>query len=79
MGKLSTLCFASVCGFRPSKTNNGISITPWLTGLGTQNCFISAAFIGLAASSVFLVMIKYGKQFRVRSADKYFAIVAKDH
>jgi hypothetical protein len=50
-----------------------------LTDLGTQNCFISAAFIGLAASSVFLIMVKYGKQLRVRSAEKYFAIVANDH
>ncbi|KAK0384819.1 hypothetical protein NLU13_7297 [Sarocladium strictum] len=54
-------------------------VTPWLTNLGTQNCFISAAFIGLAASSAFLIMVKFGKGFRVRSADKYFAIVDKNH
>lgn len=48
------------------------SITPWLTDLGYQDCFISAAFIGMAASAVFLVMIKYGKGFRVRSAARYW-------
>ncbi|KAH6684966.1 major facilitator superfamily domain-containing protein [Plectosphaerella plurivora] len=57
----------------------GYGITPWLMDLGYQNCFISAAFIGLAASSVFLVMVKYGKGLRVRSADKYFELVKADH
>ncbi|KAF7563531.1 hypothetical protein G7046_g570 [Stylonectria norvegica] len=46
-------------------------ITPWITNLGYQNCFISAAFVGMAASLVFLVMIKYGKPLRVRSASRY--------
>ncbi|KAK5044730.1 hypothetical protein LTR84_010504 [Exophiala bonariae] len=54
-------------------------ITPWITNMGLQNCFISAAFIGLAASSVFLIMIKWGKGFRVRSAQKYFALVEASH
>lgn len=52
-----------------------ISITPWLTNLGLQNCFISAAFIGLASSSVFLVMIYFGKRFREAKRDKYWALV----
>lgn len=50
-------------------------ITPWLTNLGYQNCFVSAAFVGLAASSVFLIMIKFGKGLRVRSSSKYWSIV----
>lgn len=54
------------------------SITPWLTNLGYQNCFISAAFVGLAASSVFLIMIKFGKGLRVRSAEKYWRMVSAD-
>jgi hypothetical protein len=54
------------------------SITPWLTDLGYQNCFISAAFVGMAASAVFLIMIKYGKRLRVRSSSKYYSIVAAD-
>jgi hypothetical protein len=54
------------------------SITPWLTDLGYQNCFISAAFVGMAASAVFLIMIKYGKRLRVRSSSKYYSIVNAD-
>ncbi|KAI8933020.1 hypothetical protein NX059_009669 [Plenodomus lindquistii] len=50
-------------------------ITPWLTNLGYQDCFISAAFIGMAASAVFLVMVKYGKVLRMRSTERYWAIV----
>lgn len=53
-------------------------ITPWVEGLGYQNCFISAAFIGLACSLVFLVMIKWGKNFRVHSQTKYWSIVAEN-
>jgi hypothetical protein len=53
-------------------------ITPWLTNLGYQNCFLSAAFIGLAASSVFLLMIKFGKGLRIKSSNKYWAIVDAD-
>jgi hypothetical protein len=52
-------------------------ITPWLDNLGLQDCFISAAFIGMAASSVFLVMIFYGKKFRERSRVKYWNLVAE--
>lgn len=54
------------------------SITPWLRNLGYQNCFISAAFVGMAASAVFLVMMKYGKAMRIRSSDKYYSIVNTD-
>ena len=54
------------------------SITPWLTDLGYQNCFISAALVGMAASAVFLVMIKYGKGMRVRSSSKYYSIANAD-
>ncbi|KAH9882287.1 hypothetical protein J1614_000523 [Plenodomus biglobosus] len=50
-------------------------ITPWLTTLGYQNCFLSAAFVGMSASAVFLVMIKYGKALRSRTTEKYWAIV----
>lgn len=56
----------------------GSSITPWLTNLGYQNCFISAAFVGMVASSVFLIMIKYGKGMRIRSSSKYYSIVNAD-
>jgi hypothetical protein len=49
-----------------------------LTNLGYQNCFISAAFVGMAASSVFFVMIKYGKGLRAKSATRYWALVAEE-
>ncbi|OCT48505.1 MFS transporter [Cladophialophora carrionii] len=55
----------------------GYGITPWLDNLGLQDCFISAAFIGMAASSVFLIMIFYGKKFRERSRVKYWNLVAE--
>ncbi|KAL2678565.1 hypothetical protein Neosp_009313 [[Neocosmospora] mangrovei] len=53
-------------------------ITPWLTDLGYQNCFISAAFVGMTASLVFVVMIIYGKSLRIKSADKYEELVKRD-
>ncbi|RFU30108.1 hypothetical protein B7463_g6204, partial [Scytalidium lignicola] len=56
----------------------GYGITPWLDNLGYQNCFISAAFIGMAASAAFLVMIKYGKTFRIKSRQKYWNLVRKN-
>jgi serine/threonine kinase 16 len=56
----------------------GYGITPWLEDLGYQNCFVSAAFIGMAISAVFLVMIKWGKTFRARSRDKYWRIVMEN-
>ena len=56
----------------------GYGITPWLTDLGYQNCFISAAFVGLTASAVFLIMIWKGKYFRERYRVKYWQLV-KSH
>ncbi|KAK5712154.1 hypothetical protein LTR17_018109 [Elasticomyces elasticus] len=55
----------------------GYGITPWLTNLGYQNCFISAAFIGLAASLVFLIMTWKGKSLREAYRLKYWALVKK--
>ncbi|RAH70796.1 putative MFS transporter [Aspergillus aculeatinus CBS 121060] len=56
----------------------GYGITPWVDNLGYQNCFISAAFVGLACAAVFLVMIQWGKMFRERSREKYWAIVVEN-
>lgn len=53
-------------------------ITPWLDGMGTQNCFISAAFVGLAVVSVFLVFIKYGKSMREKSRVRYWHLVKEN-
>jgi MFS family permease len=52
-------------------------ITPWLTNLGLRNCFISVAFIGMAASSVFLFMIFKGKMLREKSRVKYWTMVGE--
>ena len=54
------------------------SITPWVDNLGLQNAFISAAFIAMAAASVFLVMIVWGKMFRERSRETYWKIVTEN-
>jgi hypothetical protein len=53
-------------------------ITAWITNLGIQHCFISAAFIGMAAASAFLIMIKWGKAFRTRSSHAYWRMVQKN-
>ncbi|KAH8433690.1 putative MFS transporter [Aspergillus melleus] len=56
----------------------GYGITPWINNLGYQNCFISAAFIGMTCSAVFLVMIRWGKTFRTRSREKYWKLVIEN-
>lgn len=53
----------------------GYGITPWLDGLGYQNCFLSVAFVGLAVCAVFLVMIRFGKGLRERSRVQYWGEV----
>ncbi|KAI1856617.1 hypothetical protein JX265_011576 [Neoarthrinium moseri] len=55
----------------------GYGITPWLTNLGYQNCFLSAALVGLAICSVFLIMIKWGKTFREMKRVQYWAEIRK--
>ena len=46
--------------------------------MGYQNCFISAAFIGMACASVFFVMFKFGKTFRERSREQYWKLVQEN-
>ncbi|QIX00143.1 hypothetical protein AMS68_005660 [Peltaster fructicola] len=55
----------------------GYGITPWLDNLGTQNCFISVAFIGLAVCSIFLLVIWKGKALRELYRVKYWNLVRK--
>jgi hypothetical protein len=57
----------------------GYGITPWIKNLGYQNCFISAAFVGMLACFVFVVMLLWGKSFRQRSATTYWGLAAKGH
>ncbi|KAL4927853.1 putative serine/threonine protein kinase ENV7 [Aspergillus undulatus] len=56
----------------------GYGITPWIEGLGYQDCFVSAAFVGLTCSAVFLVVIKCGKRFRERSRKRYWDMVVEN-
>lgn len=56
----------------------GYGITPWVEGLGYQGCFVSAAFVGLAASAVAHVMAAWGKTCRVRSRERYWGVVREN-
>ncbi|KAL2216310.1 MFS transporter [Thermoascus aurantiacus ATCC 26904] len=56
----------------------GYGITPWVENLGNQNCFVSAAFVGMACAAVFLVMIRWGKTFRARSRERYWELVVEN-
>ncbi|KAL4752614.1 hypothetical protein BDW72DRAFT_202120 [Aspergillus terricola var. indicus] len=56
----------------------GYGITPWVERLGYQDCFVSAAFVGLACSAVFLVMLKWGKRCRVKSRERYWGVVEEN-
>ncbi|EGR44442.1 uncharacterized protein TRIREDRAFT_70319 [Trichoderma reesei QM6a] len=47
-------------------------ITPWLDGLGLQNCFVSVAFVALAICSTFLPVIWFGKRLRNMKRESYW-------
>ncbi|OAA72972.1 MFS transporter [Akanthomyces lecanii RCEF 1005] len=53
----------------------GYGITPWLDGLGLQNCFISVAFVALAICGTFLPMIWWGKRLRAAKRESYWTEV----
>lgn len=53
----------------------GYGITPWVVDMGYQNAFILAAFAGLAQVMTFLVVVKWGKSWRIRTKDRYFKYV----
>ncbi|KAG1843335.1 major facilitator superfamily domain-containing protein [Suillus subalutaceus] len=53
----------------------GYGITPWLY-MGYQNTFISAGFVGLAITMTFLIVIKWGKSWRIASRKRYWGYVA---
>jgi hypothetical protein len=55
----------------------GYGITPWVNGMGLQNCFITAAFIGLAQVLTVFAMIKWGKKLREASVPRYSKYVAQ--
>ena len=53
----------------------GYGITPWVDGMGLQNAFILAAFVGLAQCATVWLMVKWGKEFRRRSVGRYVKYV----
>ncbi|KAF2014697.1 MFS transporter [Aaosphaeria arxii CBS 175.79] len=55
----------------------GYGITPWVTNMGLQNCFITAAFVGLAQVATIFIMIKWGKTLRRRSIPRYSRYVTE--
>ncbi|CUM65861.1 uncharacterized protein PRCAT00003510001 [Priceomyces carsonii] len=57
--------------------NYGIS--PWVTNMGYQNCFITAAFVCLACFSTSLLMIATGPYWRKKSKNLYWNLVTKKH
>lgn len=52
-------------------------IQDWIDGMGLQNAYISCAFIGMAATAVFVPMIRYGKACRQRSTVPYRTMVSE--
>lgn len=46
-------------------------LTPWITNMGLQNAFITAALVGLLQALSFLAMVRWGKGFRARSSQRY--------
>ncbi|KIX02991.1 uncharacterized protein Z518_06541 [Rhinocladiella mackenziei CBS 650.93] len=50
-------------------------ITPWVTNMGYQNAFLVAAFVCLAQTSVFFAFIKWGRQWRKASVNRYWKYV----
>jgi MFS family permease len=47
------------------------AITPWYTGMGLQNCFITAGFISVVCMGTFLLFMWKGKSLRRFSAKTY--------
>ncbi|GAB1730824.1 hypothetical protein NU195Hw_g1757t1 [Hortaea werneckii] len=55
----------------------GYGITPWVDDLGYEDCFVSAAFVGLAIGAVFLLMTWKGKHLREMHRTRYWDLVQK--
>jgi uncharacterized membrane-anchored protein len=52
-------------------------VTPWLEHDGAQNQFITAAVVACVTTASFLIMTKWGKQFRMSTANSYWRYVAQ--
>ncbi|ODV91807.1 hypothetical protein CANCADRAFT_389 [Tortispora caseinolytica NRRL Y-17796] len=55
----------------------GYGITPWIEGMGYQNTFITAAFVCIACTLTFIVMVFVGKKSRIMTKDAYWDYVQK--
>jgi hypothetical protein len=55
----------------------GYGVTPWVTNMGLQNAFIVAAFAGMAQCASFFIFVRYGKQLRRQSGERYRKYVEK--
>ncbi|KAI5206942.1 hypothetical protein E4T38_03652 [Aureobasidium subglaciale] len=55
----------------------GYGVTPWVQGLGVQNCFITAAAVSIVTSTMAFVFLKWGEKFRECSAASYYNLVDK--
>jgi MFS family permease len=53
----------------------GYGITPWINNTGLRSTFLAAAFIGMGCTALFLPMIKFGKEYRVKSKELYWKYV----
>jgi hypothetical protein len=56
----------------------GYGITPWVTDMGYQNAFITAAFAGLAQVLTFLAVVKWGKSWRDKTKGRYYKYVQEN-
>ncbi|GMG21165.1 unnamed protein product [Ambrosiozyma monospora] len=51
------------------------AITPFVTNVGLQNCFVASAFICFFCIGTFFIMILTGKHWRTKMGKKYWKIV----
>lgn len=59
---------------RLSQINFGFNygVTPWLESNGAQDMYITVAVLAFVTTASFLIMIKWGRQMRVRSGEAYW-------
>ena len=48
------------------------AITPWYTGMGLTDCFVTAGFVSIACMATFLLFMWKGKSLRRFSAQTYW-------
>lgn len=52
-------------------------IQPWIAAQGFRDTFITIAVISVVWNGSMFVMLKYGKQLRKMSAERYWRLVQK--